>query len=108
MPVAHFSRVVDNTCLQSLLVALQTQKERQCKPLHYKKLIDLSLPISDFESIADGIARPHPSYLQYALHSVADNHGTWRCISIGNQLDDRQIVLYTAGRTFPLYAAIIV
>jgi hypothetical protein len=108
MPVAHFSRVVDDTCLQNLLVASQTQNERKCKPLHYETLIDLSLSISDFESIAVAIARPHPCYLPYAFRSVADNHGIWRCILVRNQLDDRKIVLYTAGRTFPLYAALIV
>lgn len=107
MTIAHFSRVVDDTDWNNLLETMRAQKENNCKPLKYKVVAEISLPPLEFDMLTDNLAKSAPFYLQYANQSVPDTYGVWGCILIDNQSDNRKIAVYTAGRTFPLYAAII-
>lgn len=107
MPEALFSRVLDNTNWDYLYKTMLVQKKQKCKPLHYKTLAEISLPKTEFNILVNELANPHPCYLPYSLQSIADDDGIWNCILIDNKIDNRKIALYTAGRTFPLYAAII-
>ena len=107
MEAAHFSRVLDDTSWKGLLDATQKQRKNNCIPLNYEVVNRISLSISDFDTLTEKIISPHSSYLKYTRQSIPSTHGTWKCIVISNDHDSRQVALYTAGRTFPLYAAIV-
>lgn len=108
MPEALFSRVIDDTNWYRLYENMQLQKKQRCKPLHYKTLAEISLSKTEFNILVNELANPHLCYLPYSPHSIADDDGIWKCILVDNKIDNRKIALYTAGRTFPLYAAIII
>ena len=107
MRLAHFSKVRKSTSWNGLLEVTQAQMLKKCKPLCYNILIELCVPFPEFDHFVHNLSMPNPLYLQYALDSVPDKTGIWNCIVIICESDKREIAIYTAGRTFPLYAAIV-
>lgn len=105
MPTAYFSRVLNNTTWDNLLVVSQIQQARNCKPMFYNTLAEISINSSDFDRLGESLTNPNQCYLRYTSQSIADRDGIWNCIVVKSRTDNRKIVLYTAGRTYPLYAA---
>ena len=106
MPFCHFSRVYNETSWQKLRKQKHLQKINNCKKLEYIELITISVSQSKFNLICKDISKPHSCYQKYAALSLADLNGIWRCIIINNAHDRKNLILYTAGRSYPLYAAI--
>ena len=107
MEEAYFSRVLVDTSWESLLDVTQRQKKNNCMPLNYEVITKISLSNGDFDNLIKKIVVPHSAYLKYTRQSIISAHGIWKCVVIGNDHDSRQVALYTSGRTFPLYAAIV-
>lgn len=105
MPTAYFSRILNDTSWNDLLKNTQMQKSQKCKPLHYNILTELVIASSDFDILENTLSKPNQCYLKYAAQSVADEYGIWNCIVVKSETDSREAILFTAGRTFPLYAA---
>lgn len=76
------------------------------KKIKYLEIATLEISQFEFDKICKDISIPNSCYLKYARQSVAKTDGIWRCIILRNEQDARKIILYTAGRTYPLYAAI--
>ena len=105
MRAGYFSRVDDRTSFTNLIANVELQKKEKCKPLQYYEYAIISISLDEFEEISRKISKTHPCYEEYTTYSVAID-GIWNCIIIRCETDDREIILYTAGRNVPLYATV--
>lgn len=74
--------------------------------MEYSEVVAIVISKSEFDAICNDISIPNPCYFRFAPQSVARLNGIWNCIILQNAQDTRKIILYTAGRVYPLYAAI--
>lgn len=105
MARAFFSRVEPNTSFPSLITNAQSQIEAGRKPLDYNIIAEIFLSKAEFDEVLNNISLSIPQYKAHYVSSVASPDGVWQCIEIKCLFDDRTVIIYTAGRTFPLYAA---
>lgn len=106
MPFCHFSRVFAGMTLADLKNIYGIQEERKCKRMEYIELVLINVEQFEFTQICHDISKPQDCYQKYSLESNADFTGKWKCIVIENEQTKDRIILYTAGRISPLYAAI--
>ncbi len=103
---AYFVKVDSKITWFDVLNLIQFQIRNSRKKLPYISIADLILSEEDFEDLVDDISQPHPSLVSFANKSMADADGVWNCITIICASDARRIVIYTAGRTIPLYVTV--
>lgn len=60
-------------------------------------------PTKEFWEMLEAI--PISQYKDHYRSSTTSVNGVWQCIEVKCLTDIRAIAVYTAGRTFPLYAA---
>lgn len=106
MPKAYFFKVNNETTWENILIATKEQMNQARKPLSYISIVELTIEKKYFDKLITSILQPDAVYLKYASQSLPDTKGVWKCITIKCDSDTRNIILYTAGRTFPLYVAI--
>lgn len=106
MPFNHFYKVSDGTSWSDLICTKQIQIEKRSKMLEYVELATISVMHDEFNKICDDIASPNICYRKYTADSVATLDGKWKCITIREEQSNRKLILYTGGRTYPLYAAV--
>lgn len=105
MPDAYFIKVNGNVTWDQLLENTRTQIEKKNKALPYRTLIEISIDEIQFMNMFKNITTFNPVYLAYTSASISDSNGIWNCIVIKCASLNRGIVIYTAGRSFPLYIA---
>ena len=105
MPFRHFSRVYKGTALADLKAKEQLRISGKCKEVEYTELISIVVDQEEFDQLCNDISSARSCYQNYAHQSTATLDGKWKCIIIKNQHNEQRIILYTAGRMFPLYAA---
>lgn len=106
MPFCHFSRVYQGTSWTDLTANMQLQVTRSCKKLEYHSLIQIEVDPSEFNQICNDVSITQSCYRKYTKQSLATLDGKWQCITIKNRQTGQKLILYTAGQTYPLYAAI--
>lgn len=106
MPFCHFSRAYKGTSWADLKSNEQLQITRGCKKMEYLELISIVVNQNEFNTICNDVSKARNCYQKYAHQSIATLDGKWRCIIIKNRHSKQKIVLYTAGRIYPLYAAV--
>jgi hypothetical protein len=106
MRTAHFIKVRENMDWDNYIKLTQLLRKKGCKQLPYGIIGKIYLSENCFISLANKIYLPNTAYLKYSSHCVSSNNGIWNCISIRQVSSSNEILLYTAGRTFPLYIAI--
>lgn len=106
MPKAYFIKVNDDITWSDILKLTQYQINNSCKPLQYNFIAKIILQKDNFDNLQTCIAQPLEYLASYANESIVDSNGLWNCITIGCASDERSIIVYTAGRTIPLYVAI--
>lgn len=106
MPKAYFIKVNDSMPFLEILKSTKYQNNNLRKQLQYNSIAEIILQKDDFESLIASISQPHQSLASFANKSIADYNGIWNCITIRCASDERSIIIYTAGRTIPLYVAI--
>lgn len=105
MPFCHFSRVYKGTTWSTLKATNELQSENKCKKLEYLEIITITVDQTEFKIICDDISCPRDCYREFTPESRTTADGKWKCIVIENRENGQQIILYTAGRIYPLYAA---
>lgn len=105
MPEAYFAKVDKDTTWSDVLSAVQNQIDNSRKKLGYTSIAELSLDKVDFDELIASISQPHPSYARWSSQSRPDKNGIWNCITIKCTSDTRNVIIYTSGRTFPLYVS---
>lgn len=106
MPFCHFSKVHEGTSWSELQANKQFQILRKCKEIEYSELATIIVDQAEFDQICSDISHTSNYYQKYAHQSIAALDGRWRCIIIKNQNNKQEIIIYTAGRLHPLYAAV--
>ena len=106
MSFLYFSKVNKGTSWSSIKNDIQFQTSNNCKKMEYSEVVAIVISTSEFDAICNDISIPNPCYFRFAPQSVARLNGIWNCIILQNAQDTRKIILYTAGRVYPLYAAI--
>ena len=76
------------------------------KMLPYKILTSIVLPQDEFDVLCENIHLPHLAYKKFAIRSVADLNGIWNCIVLRGKNKNGELIIYTAGQMYPLYAGI--
>lgn len=106
MPFCHFSRVYKGTTWLSLRATSEWQSKNNCKKLEYLEITTITVDQTEFKAICDDISYPRDCYREFTSESRTTSDGKWKCIVIEDRKSGQQIILYTAGRVYPLYAAI--
>lgn len=105
MNTAYFVKVSDGLTWNVLREKILLQEKKGCRPLPF--LISKRLAVSplEFHILSGNILVPAKCYTPYTAASTADSMGIWHCIFLESAQDSRNLLLYTAGRGFPLYAS---
>lgn len=106
MPFGYFSKINKGTSWQNLKVNDQTQSVNNRKKIEFIIIASIVVPKKEFDVVGSDISVSHACYQNFTRFSVANTFGLWQCIELRNNQDFRKLILYTAGRTYPLYAAI--
>ena len=105
MPFCHFSRVYKGTSLADLKAKEQLQISRKCKEVEYAEIISILVDQEEFDFICNDLSKVRSCYQKYAHQSTSSSDGKWKCIIIKSHNNKQKIILFTAGRIYPLYAA---
>lgn len=105
MPKGFFSRVIPNMSFSLLLTKAMHQRKSGIKPMEYIIIDEVYLQATEFEDMLMDISRPISRYGANYSYSIASPEGTWKCIEFKCLHDLRALVVYTSGRSLPLYAA---
>lgn len=106
MPSAHFVKVYRNISWDDIVYLTQAMKNQGCKPLLYKVIAEVILTKDEFGQLSKSISKPNSHYLEHVNRSMPSEKGIWNCISVKQSSTSIELLLYTAGRTFPLYLAL--
>lgn len=107
MNEAYFSKVSDTLSWNILKANIAQQKKCGLKPLPYELLAEIQISSLYFEELSTSISKPNLLYKPYAALSVANSQGIWACLLIKCFDNSKNVLLYTAGNIYPLYASII-
>ena len=105
MKKAFFSRVEINMSVASLIAEAKQQMKAGYKPIDYEVITEIYLSQEEFCTLMNKISFPISQYKDHYRRSITSVNGVWQCIEVKCLTDVRAIAVYTAGRTFPLYAA---
>ena len=104
---AYFVKINKGITWEQVLQLTQEQIKNSRKRLQYISVATLTLPQMDFQNIISYISCPHPAFISLCNQSITDNSGIWNCITLHSVMENYDVVIFTAGRTFPLYVAVI-
>lgn len=107
MSKAYFSKVSNTMSWNELKSNISEQKKHGLKPLPYEILTEILISPSDFDKLSICLSKSNLLYKPYATLSVATSQGIWPCILIKCFDNSKNILVYTAGNIYPLYASII-
>lgn len=111
MNKAYFSKVPHAMSWDQLKANISQHKETDSTPLPYEILTEIFISTSDFEKLSVCLSKTYlllsSLYRSYAIQSVADSQGIWPCILIRCADHSKNILVYTAGSMYPLYASIL-
>ena len=105
MPFCYFTKVCEDISWEDLKKITKKQIANNCRQLEYNEIITITLSKTEFDNVCHNISKPHTSYLQFAPLSIANAQGIWNCITLIDKQTNNKLILYTAGRIFPLYVA---
>lgn len=107
MNKAYFSKVSNSLSWNELKEKIIEQQKNMIKPIPFIIIAKIEIPSIDFDNLSLSIQKINLKYLSYATLSIATLQGVWNCILIKCIDDSRNILIYTAGNIYPLYASII-
>lgn len=107
MNTAYFVKVSNLMSWNELKDKVIEQKKNKVKPLSFIIIAKVSISSMDFDNLSLSIQKSNIPYAPYAPLSVATLQGVWNCILVKCIEDSRNILIYTAGNIYPLYASII-
>lgn len=111
MSKTYFAKVSQTMSWDELKLNISKQKENDRTPLPYEILTEIFISTSDFEKLSVCLSKTSllvsSLYRSYAVRSVADSQGIWPCILIRCADHSKNILVYTAGNLYPLYASIL-
>ena len=106
MNTAYFAKVSKSMSWDELKEKIIEQKRNHAKPLPFAVLTIITLSSIDFDNLSS-IQNLNRQYAPYATLSTATLQGIWNCILIKCINDSRNVLIFTAGNLYPLYASIL-
>lgn len=106
MNTAYFAKVSESMSWNELKEKIIEQKRNQAKPLPFLIVAIINLSSIDFDNLSY-IQNLNIQYAPYATLSIATLQGVWNCILIKCIHDSRNVLIFTAGNLYPLYASIL-
>lgn len=106
MQAAYFMKVTPQTTISDLNENANYQMRHGHKAVRFNAIGEICLSASDFKQFSDRIYVPI-SDVDLCLKSVTSKDGKLNCIIVKCNTDNRNVVVYTGGRTIPLYAAVL-
>ena len=107
MNTAYFAKVSESMSWNELKEKIIKQKNNKVTPLPFIIVAKINVSSIDFDNISLSLQKSNIQYAPYATLSVATLHGIWNCILIKCNNSSRNVLIYTAGNIYPLYASII-
>lgn len=107
MNTAYFAKVSNSMSWNKLKAKIIELKNSKATPLPFIIVAKVNVSFIEFDNISLSISKPNIHYAPYTTLSVATLQGIWNCILINCIDDSRNILIYTAGNLYPLYASII-
>lgn len=107
METAYFVKVTDSMSWNQLNEKIEKLKRKGIKPLRFITVAKIVVSSKDFDNLAISIKKYNTLYAPYTHLSVPTNHGIWNCILLMCFGESRNILIYTAGNLYPLYASIL-
>lgn len=107
MNTAYFVKVSENLSWNALKEKIRRQQETDCRPIPFVLLEKIPVSSREFDSISQNLQKPHSCYATHTAQSLPDSRGFWHCILIESPDDSRNLLLYTAGRPWPLYVSVL-
>lgn len=107
MKKTYFAKVTDSMTWDTLKEKIEEQKRNKSKRLPYSVIAKINVTSKDFDELSLSIGKPNSLYYQYHEKSTATEMGVWNCILITCKDDPRNILIFTSGNIYPLYASII-
>jgi len=104
MNFAYFSKFSDFTSFDELKIKIEKQKINRVMPLPYIIIKKIHISSVEFDNIL--LSNSNAPYASYIDLSIPTQHGVWNCIQINCIEDSRNILIYTAGTSHPLYISI--
>ena len=105
MPTGFFSRIMPNMSFSQLQAKAIYQQKSGIKPIEYNIVDEVCLETVDFKKLLIDISMPISQYSANYSLSITSPNGIWNCIEFKCPQDIRSVIVYTSGRSLPLYAA---
>lgn len=105
MPKGFFSRVMSGMSFSLLQIKASNQYKLGLNPIEYIVIDSMFFKTIEFETVLRDISVPVSQYGVNYVGSITSQNGIWNCIEFKCLHDPRSLIVYTAGRTLPLYAA---
>lgn len=105
MSKAYFVKVNYGITWLDVLNAVESQIKNSRKQLPYISIAEVVLEKVEFDNFITNIYHPQHILSAFAEKLQPDEYGVWKCITIKCLSNDNKILIYTAGRTIPLYVA---
>jgi len=103
MDTALFIKVSNGLTLASAGQQIAGLRLKGSKQIRYNRIVQLQLDDISFFSMTNPLLQGNDIYNKYGAKSIAGQDGIWNCIVISNQTSAEKMVVYTGGRTIPLY-----
>lgn len=107
MNTAYFVKVSTCMSFNDLKEKINEHKRNKTKPLPFSVVAKITISSLDFDTISLSIKKPNIKYIPYTNLPISTSQGELNCILIQCEDDSRNILIYTAGNIYPLYASII-
>jgi hypothetical protein len=102
---AYFVKA-ENTFRQ-LKQSVEIAKNNKASPLNYHLVGRIEMDSQDYLAFISNMMVPNKHIIKYSSQLIPDEAGIWNCVIICSEIDSNNIIVYTAGRTQPLYSSII-
>ena len=107
MKKTYFAKVSDSMSWDMLKEKIAEQKRNGAQPLPFEVVAQVNVSSKDFDKLSLSVGKANALYSSYTTLSIATSEGEWNCILIRCCNDPKNILVYTAGNSYPLYASII-
>ena len=108
--LSHFyqkiNRIYEGITMSDLLTARERQSKSHCRRIEYSQIAKVVVDEAEYMNICNDLSAPRECFRPYAHMSRTTKNGIFKCIVIESEMSTQQIILYTAGQAYPLYAAI--
>ena len=107
MNCTNFIKVSKTMTWNELKKIIINTNNIKATPLQYAIVTTIDVSAENFDIISESIYNSYQFYMNYTLLSTPTPKGVWNCILIQCAENSKNLLIYTGGRVYPLYASIL-